>query len=922
MGILNAILGALLLAAPASAQNSKEVGFTVEQWGGLSSQTDSGRISDFDSPDAANVLTDRGFLEPRPGIIIATAVPSGVINSLGHYGQSNSVRYVVMHSSNNIYRSDLGTALVKVATVSNTTTVDFTPAFGNLYITDGAVGLLQITATSSGIVAAAPTCYFGEFAQERFWCANIPTESGSRLRVSSFGGVGYWTVPANVSLIADAPNSFDFQKDDGENIQCMKNTPWGMVVGKASSMHVIKGLANDTFRKQLISPTVGCSDDRTMQMHEGLLTWLSKDGVYTWPGAGPPEIVSRDIDRIVKNIRQGQQDSWTVDSQDDFAAGVLDASGAGALMSATKLPGSVIPSSSTLSDDTTAELLAGFVVRLTTTNVNDPLISLASNTSSGFNVFENFNDGSLPPWSCYLPTPTSLNACGITSQAPLEGTFASSVTVNCTGGGVLDSNSGLYVFDVTGATRTTISVGSLNCEGGGSTHTINTSSYYGTISRLHFVYQKSTDISELYSATFTARNTVTIQCTSASGSTGGECAGTKGGLISVDNIQLVDIGAFFSSGTLFSAVLDTGFSTPTAGAFTVSSNTPPGTALAFQVRQSPGLTGPFSAWSTLNNGDTLTLNQRYWQYLSSFTTTLSTVTPSIRRVALQASSTGYYASVVRFIGTDITSWGQFSGSSIGTTPSYQIRSSVSIFGATDLLPAWVSQPNLSSVTVPTGAYAQWRALLGADTAIGRVAVNWNEGVTVPAASASFGQRYFLCAAFYNSSTANDSCLIWQRNKKWIPFTGPRISALDVFDRELYGGQADGVKVYKMMKDNVYSDDSMPINSWWTTKDFMFGPNGRDWPVGEKTFTEIWLEAAPSSGTIMGVAYAINKSTNYATTSLDLGAYGDTVNRRLPFSTLPHVGKYMRGRFSNAQQDKFYQINAYSVFGEPNPKTLD
>ena len=54
---------ALLLAIPAAAQRTGEVGFTVDIWGGIDTQRDSSRISDFDATSAVKPVWCEA---PRP----------------------------------------------------------------------------------------------------------------------------------------------------------------------------------------------------------------------------------------------------------------------------------------------------------------------------------------------------------------------------------------------------------------------------------------------------------------------------------------------------------------------------------------------------------------------------------------------------------------------------------------------------------------------------------------------------------------------------------------------------------------------------------------------------------------------------------------------------------------------------------------
>jgi len=96
-------------------------------------------------------------------------------------------------------------------------------------------------------------------------------------------------------------------------------------------------------------------------------------------------------------------------------------------------------------------------------------------------------------------------------------------------------------------------------------------------------------------------------------------------------------GAFFSTGTYRSAVIDTASKIVVSSVSWNPSSQPAGTNIAVGIRVS---SYPFSinsstpSWLTVSNGQTLNWHGRYIQYQSTFTTTNSTTTPRLEDISI------------------------------------------------------------------------------------------------------------------------------------------------------------------------------------------------------------------------------------------------------------------------------------------------
>lgn len=928
MRALALVLG-LLAASPAAAAPEGQVGFTVEAWGGLDLYRDSSRISDFDARVASNVVTDRGRLERRGGSLrIEDLSAIGSVKHLMKWRTSDGVDRAIAHVGDFIYSMDFGTAETKVSTVAASATVDGVSGFSRFYFTDASQRLIEYNGTSTTTVPAAPISRYVEFEHERLWAANIPAESGSMVRTSSFGGAAYWTVPADSDEQCDAPDQFYFDQDDGQDISCMAKTPFGIFIGKPNKKTwVIKGVDNCTFRKVLISADAGCVDDRSVRMHEGKLRWADRGTWYEWKGAGPPVPFTQDVEPMVETLRQAENLSGTLttDTQAEFESGNLTASGAGAPISSTIEAGAITPSSWTAVDTTSTNFAAG--------------AAGTQFTASTWAV----SGGEVRPAVIWRGTGFEDTAGNEWNDVGGLGASGSSGG-RCGSGGGTFTDGGTYTLGLSecstdsdwngGVLVVAASDGSVlyrNSLSGTSNQTCTAYSFDLSTQAVPMkvrVFNYSGESSYIESPSFSTHSLV-----------GGVFHyGAAGGVsdVGVFCISPNTGKAFFfdsfdpyfvPTSTYTSQAFDTAFSTPTWGAFVATVTTPAGTlAPTFTQVSADG-----STWDTrvaaTSDLKVASAQKRHLRYQIPFNVTSSSIGATVSAVALSAKTTATYRSAVNFVNSTVSGWGSFVASdefADGGAATYYTRASNTSFGKDDASPAWFTQVNLSSVQAPAGQYSQWRvdyALSSASSTAKttRVQYDYTGDSVGPVASLVFDRRYMLCGSFY--SRDDYSCLLYQRNGKFVTVDGPGYISLLDFGDYAVAGSSTGY-VWKILVDGLYNDDGAAIESTWVSKDFMFAPNGRDWAVGQKSFNELWIDASVSSGTILTAGYSLNKSTSYTTGDLDLGAWGDHVNKMVPFTTGYGLGKYVGFKFTNAQINKFFDIVGYSVYGVPQEKTLD
>ena len=169
---------------------------------------------------------------------------------------------------------------------------------------------------------------------------------------------------------------------------------------------------------------------------------------------------------------------------------------------------------------------------------------------------------------------------------------------------------------------------------------------------------------------------------------------------------------------------------------------------------------------------------------------------------------------------------------------------------------------------------------------------------------------------------NDDGLIYKKNKKWVELTGPSYTSMLKMGDDLLAGGASTGTIWKIMREGVYNDDGVAIAASWVSKDFMFKPNVEDWSTGEKVLNEIWVDAASVSGSTLTVGYAVNKASSFSTATLYLGTSVTTILRRAVFSATWALGKYFAIKFANAQNDTYFRVNAYTLYGRGKPRPND
>lgn len=963
---MKALLLTLLLTGVVHAQTTAlaPLNFYQASFGGVDNYHDSARIDNPDFQDARNIMTDRGYLEKRFGSTrIIDAVQSGYpINYVKEFITQSNVKKFIIQTSTIIYATDFSAAPVQIATVNVNGITSSVSAYNKHYFVNGYDTAFAYDGTSITLVPEIPTgCKYLMFADERLWCSNVSGYE-STVKVSAYGDPADWTIPAVDPLPADAANSFTMDRQDGKPITCSYYSPYGKVFWKRNKMFVVKGVDNDSYEKYRISDTVGCVDNRSVRLVQGVVTWLAEDGIYQWEGgSNPPTLISREIDNTIKSIRQSVSaaDNQSISSYADFLQGQTDNNGPTASWDTTTNAGSIFPSSWTVTDTESTDFGKGTLSNISISTASGSFGLATASFSTALDLFTDNNYTANPAWTvvgtcsnlsapsgalrtwdgngqtCYLHTSTVTYATGQWAITFGDAGIAKGnefwyyFVANTTNPGTLDGYALKHYLSIISGAKYKINTILYKVTGGtlsqlGAATYDNTVDYCGagvtyTITR-DSNYLFTVSAAQESCATPGVMLTATDSAYIASSAQILKWVTAASGYVDLEMDSIFVPSRTTQSALYTSRVFDTGFALPTGGLFNVTVSSDATSTVAMGVRSSADNT-TWGATTAIASGDRIPLTQRYWRYVSSLTVEAGGVLmPSVKDVTLTAVSTGTWDSPVLYLGTAMSSWGQFSALSSSADPKvqkYYTRASTTAFTKTATLPAWIEQPNNVNVACSTGSYAQTRvvSLLGSTTdsfQIQSFTLNWYNGDSKSVASLYYDGRYYLCANTSSNTLTNDLCMVYQRNKKWTLFDGQSWGALDLYNNYPYAG--DGLtssKIWRIIDKDVYYDDNTePINAYAVTKDFQF-----DGQNNSKVLRQFYLESFPNTASTVSLAYSVEKSTTYYTTSQSLQMntpFNDEIKSMFPGFA---KGRYARFKFSNNVVNQNLKIDAYTVFGD-------
>ena len=920
-----AFLLAALLALPAQAQEAGV--FNSSCFLGINDSQTAATLPNCESPDALNtesnldgtaILKRKGFAKTAD-LTISTSPVTGSHSFIDSSGN----RLDIVCQDRNCAKSTNGNAFSTFLTTaaSGVTRWSFVDQGGILYGANNRFDpIMRYDGTTRTSPTGMPLGSILALTQDRLAIGDITTLP-NRVHYSSAGAYEQFTVGVNPE-----DSFFDDFGADGDRVRGIKCIQGNCFIFKTASITICEMADQYNTRCSVISPNIGTTDPASIVAAGQDLYFRAQDKNYWKIGRNGVEQISKKIPVLVKSQSGGLgggENTNTQTTQADWQAGDQEPNSS---WDTTTTNGSIFPSSVTLLDSTDSEFASGSFYNTSTWTTTGYLVTAPSNTAR---ITDNFSDETLtnPTWTLdqvywqagrigianasigktvacrafpesTYNEPNFINGMRISDGIPY-GTWSASIYSGLNSG---SASSLMFMFQflydatgrgylirgertaATGVYRYTLA----KTPGNGVTTEISAGTVslaYGEIGEFKVTRSTSGVFQTYFDDVFSSSGTdLTYAPTNPQMliSIGGVNSGCSDPIVAVSTISA---SVYASTGHYISRVFDTAFSTPVGGTFTVSSTVPSGTTLAFGVRSAAsaaGLTGSFAA---ITNGERISQVNRYWQYVSSFTTTVGTQTAQISDISLIAATTGQFITQCIQPNASITAWGTLSCAETKTGNAslvYYATSAVTCAALpTSTAPVnaqgaaqagWTAQTNNATVTIATNSavFIGWRSLLTSATEQAQVdacVLSWNEGTPSQPAWAAFDS---VNSAIYwtttiNNHTSSNRLLKYDMNlDQWYPFDIPA-QAPRVINNSLYfGGASSGTwNLYGL----VDSDAGNAINAYWTSKDI-----GSDRPFQEKDFKTLSImNRNQGTGSMTGTWTNSIGNTGSYTISLSTGA---------------------------------------------------
>lgn len=348
------LTAALFLALAVSVFAAVYQQLVINEFGGLDTDTSSAVMTQKNTPDAENVITDLGGLQPREGFSsLSTTTCQGGLWSFPH---SNGTRYVICHdtSVNTLKASSDGgqnfTTVVSTVAASLNTAV--APVGDTLYFVNTTDGLKSWN--TSSITVASSTLKASQLVTHKgcLWAAVI---TGSPRTILKSAAVTSSSAPS-WQLITDPavtdPASFFIAGGLDEPLTGLYASHLGRLMWfKSNAFGAITGDDRSNFEQKTYSDQVGTSYHESVRDCDGMLRWLGpRRTVYEWNGAQLTDLTdlpTGGVKTLFETVVQGDANSrsWTQTSQSDWQAGTI-----GSGLSATTSAGDVQFSTGTMID--------------------------------------------------------------------------------------------------------------------------------------------------------------------------------------------------------------------------------------------------------------------------------------------------------------------------------------------------------------------------------------------------------------------------------------------------------------------------------------------------------------------------------------------------------------------------------------------
>jgi len=272
-------------------------------------------------------------------------------------------------------------------------------------------------------------------------------------------------------------------------------------------------------------------------------------------------------------------------------------------------------------------------------------------------------------------------------------------------------------------------------------------------------------------------------------------------------------------------------------------------------------------------------------------------------------------------GTDASAWGNFTANSTenGGTITYGIFSdsdtTLNISDQTTFIASQTIVPD-TTPTLRISSYVTVAAYFNRRFSTNTVSMNdfvvrWKQGSTLDVPSAWINQRFWLGVAV--GSAANNSVLVFDRNREWNLYTGINMTAAAIYDSSLFFGNAAGLWEAEIGT----SDNGAAITAYYKTK--AFAPAGLN---TKTTFRDLFMTTTESAATLETDYFINGISAAYSLADYAMDGVSGYQDFRIPFATTDiEQGKTIAFRWT-ITSDLAWQILWANLYHEPDTIMTD
>jgi hypothetical protein len=830
-------------------------------------------------------------------VYVSTAPQTPVFNVVGPsfqglwtYTDPTNTTWQIARSSSQITANNLSGTTVVVATVSANNVVGETNAFGKAFFVDQTQGVYYWNGSSITYEANSPLGSIITTFHGRVWVTGLAVPNGNQIYGSTYNdaiSANAWNTAQAGLPVTEAVLYFVGLNDNFDNITAEYVYLDTLYIFKHSSIFALYGFDQSSFQISQLTQECGCIDGNTIQTWNSALEFVSLRGVEAFNGYTCTRIsdaVKNKIDPAI-SVRGYTAQSWVQSQTTDWQAGTL--TNLSATVAAPALVLSTQTAFSQTDNNWNAGTIYGDIKIIGNTLAFNTFGGISQSAGTGsFIAYEMGGNTGVNAWAQAIDP----NPGGASGKS---GTLTS-LTVEATNGGPFGAGSlTVSVYNDSGG-----SPGSALWTSSTLTPTIALPSYQAftlyptcnltTGNRYWVVFTLVSGIVNIPYVTglsFGGYGATTVQYSPPSWTSWFEPnqnPNTSTFQMQFTWQQSAQTGSFTSQ------VFNIGYSTGPYfwnwGTFNTS-ETDNGQTIAYMTQVSSTSSGPWDTPVAVTPGGLIgSATKPYIQYIASFTTTNTSVTPVLSSVTLNTSvitsSLGSFQSQVWNIGTPIY-FGNFSVSDMlnGGNIAFSICSSSNYVMVPE---SCVNQNPNSQILVGTNTYVQWYATFTVTAAtqtptLNSGTVQWYTGSNQnPMASTVWDNRYWLALTTNSVDTANDAVLVLNKNGAWSPLN-IHAGAFTQTKNNLY--HADSTLTGSIYLDNQgESDNGVPINAYVRTRAFSFGDLAAD-----DYLYALYPSAVNTGNCSMTMSYELDQTgTFYPLGTVNLNEYNAYSAVRVPF----------------------------------------